>query len=59
MQKFMNDSQIFSRGDVRTRYGIDGNGCTDCLAAACCMPCEITQESLEIEEEEKIRRGGR
>jgi Cys-rich protein (TIGR01571 family) len=47
---------MMSRGDVRGRYHIAGNGCTDCMSACCCGPCELTQEHLEIEEEEKIMR---
>jgi Cys-rich protein (TIGR01571 family) len=48
-----------SRGDVRRRYRISGGGCGDFCVAWCCQPCEITQESLEIQEEEDILRGGR
>jgi Cys-rich protein (TIGR01571 family) len=54
----MHSFQIFSRGDVRERYGVRGNACTDCLASACCGPCELTQENLEIEEEERLLSGG-
>lgn len=32
------------RGKIRRRLNINGNGCTDCLAACCCMPCALTQE---------------
>jgi Cys-rich protein (TIGR01571 family) len=48
-----------SRGDVRRRYRIRGGGCGDCMAAWCCGPCEITQESLELQEEEDMLRGTR
>jgi len=41
------------RTDIRTRYQIDGGGCTDCLCHAYCVPCALTQESREIELEER------
>jgi len=44
--------QMSTRATLRTRYKIRGGGCTDCLAAFCCMPCELTQESRELEVEE-------
>ncbi|KAJ7230560.1 PLAC8-domain-containing protein [Mycena pura] len=47
-----------TRGDVRSRYGIEGGGCGDCLASCCCAPCDLTQVSREIELEEKSY-GGR
>ena len=45
--------QIPQRETVRTRYGIRGDVCNDCMVSCCCMPCELTQESLEIGLEEK------
>ncbi|KDQ60390.1 hypothetical protein JAAARDRAFT_125936 [Jaapia argillacea MUCL 33604] len=45
--------QMGNRAAVRTRYRIAGNGATDCLAAACCTPCELVQESQELELEER------
>jgi Cys-rich protein (TIGR01571 family) len=45
--------QMFSRSNVRSRYGIPGNAFNDCCASWLCMPCELTQESLEMDEEEK------
>jgi len=47
--------QIGTRSAIRTRYKIRGGGCTDCLAAACCYPCDLTQESRELELEENQR----
>jgi Cys-rich protein (TIGR01571 family) len=44
--------QMSTRATLRTRYRIRGGGCTDCLAAGCCMPCELTQESRELDVEE-------
>ncbi|KAH8116155.1 PLAC8-domain-containing protein [Phellopilus nigrolimitatus] len=49
--------QIGSRSSIRDRYRIGGNGCADCLAAWCCTPCELTQESREIELEERALMG--
>ncbi|KAJ7282036.1 PLAC8 family-domain-containing protein [Mycena rebaudengoi] len=45
--------QMMNRGDVRSRYSIEGGGCGDCLASCCCGPCELTQTSREIELEEQ------
>ncbi|KAL0958499.1 hypothetical protein HGRIS_000642 [Hohenbuehelia grisea] len=45
--------QIGTRGSIRSRYRIKGSGCGDCCAAWCCTPCELTQESRELELEEK------
>ncbi|KAF9524337.1 PLAC8-domain-containing protein [Crepidotus variabilis] len=45
--------QMMLRGEIRSRYNISGGACGDCLAAACCMPCQLTQESREIELEEQ------
>lgn len=41
-----------TRANTRARYRIKGNGGGDCLAVFCCTPCELTQESREIELEE-------
>jgi len=51
--------QIMNHGAVRDRYAIDGNGCSDCMAVWCCHACTMTQDSREIEEEEKALMGGR
>lgn len=42
-----------TRASIRARYRIGGNGCNDCLAAACCTPCDLVQESRELDIEEK------
>lgn len=47
-----NIAQMGTRASIRTRYRIRGGGCEDCLAAMCCTPCELSQESREIELEE-------
>ncbi|KNZ79089.1 hypothetical protein J132_02455 [Termitomyces sp. J132] len=44
---------IGNRGHIRSRYGIKGGGCTDCLTSCFCSPCALTQEEAEIELEEK------
>ena len=49
-------TQIGTRSSVRTRYRIKGGGCGDCMASWCCMPCELTQESREMELEEQSMR---
>ncbi|KAJ3565399.1 hypothetical protein NP233_g7661 [Leucocoprinus birnbaumii] len=45
--------QFMQRGNVRSRYNIKGGGCGDCCTAFWCSPCELTQESAELELEEK------
>ena len=42
-----------NRGIIRGRYKIDGGICGDYCAACWCTPCELTQESREIELEER------
>ncbi|KAF8325756.1 PLAC8 family-domain-containing protein [Cantharellus anzutake] len=44
---------MIGRREVRKRYNIEGNLCTDCLTQCFCSPCSITQESREIELEEQ------
>ncbi|KAJ6479174.1 PLAC8-domain-containing protein [Mycena vulgaris] len=44
---------MIGRGQTRARYGIHGSGFNDCLLSCCCAPCELTQESREIELEEQ------
>ena len=34
------------RGDIRARYHIEGNGCTDCLAHFCCDCCVFSWKNL-------------
>ncbi|KIL64764.1 hypothetical protein M378DRAFT_186648 [Amanita muscaria Koide BX008] len=45
--------QIGNRSSVRNRYNIDGGACGDCCSACFCTPCELTQESRELELEER------
>ncbi|KAJ7574875.1 PLAC8-domain-containing protein [Mycena floridula] len=41
------------RAMTRGRYRIAGDGATDCFLSCCCAPCALTQESREIELEER------
>ncbi|RDB27357.1 Protein PLANT CADMIUM RESISTANCE 1 [Hypsizygus marmoreus] len=50
--------QIGTRSNTRLRYTIKGGGCNDCLVNWCCSPCALTQESREIELEERSFGGG-
>lgn len=55
--------QIPLRGSVRNRYSIQGGTFGDCCSSFWCNPCALTQESREIELEEKsvmpaAQRGG-
>lgn len=38
------------RSEVRKRFGIKGNGCTDCLASTCCTCCSMVQQQVEVRE---------
>ncbi|KZV89636.1 PLAC8-domain-containing protein [Exidia glandulosa HHB12029] len=44
---------ISERTATRSRYSIKGNWCSSCMAVWCCLPCAMTQESREIELEER------
>jgi len=44
--------QFMLRGNIRERYKIKGSPWRDCCAAMWCTPCELTQESRELELEE-------
>lgn len=37
------------RGQVREKYNIEGNTCTDLLSHLCCGCCAIIQEANEIQ----------
>ena len=47
---------MIQRGEIREKYGLKGNGCTDCLLACYCIPCDLTQQDKEVQtrEGEKI-----
>ncbi|KAF8198524.1 hypothetical protein BJ912DRAFT_951707 [Pholiota molesta] len=45
--------QVPNRASVRRRYNIDGDWLGDCAAALFCSPCELSQESREIDLEEQ------
>ncbi|KAF2704682.1 PLAC8-domain-containing protein [Pleomassaria siparia CBS 279.74] len=38
---------MISRGDMRAKYHLKGNGCKDCMCACCCGPCDLTQQDKE------------
>lgn len=40
---------MLTRGDMRAKYRLQGNGCTDCLCACCCTACDVTQQEKESE----------
>lgn len=42
-----------NRSHTRSRYKIKGGSCNDCCASCYCIPCVLTQESQELELEEK------
>jgi len=44
--------QISTRASIRTRNGIRGSACTDCMSTSCCPPCELTQQSREMDADE-------
>ncbi|KAE9974919.1 hypothetical protein EG327_008623 [Venturia inaequalis] len=44
--------QLMGRGEIREKYNLKGNGCTDCLCACCCMPCDLVQQEKEIVNQE-------
>jgi Cys-rich protein (TIGR01571 family) len=45
--------QIPNRAAVRRRYDIEGDCIGDFAAALFCSPCELSQESREIDLEER------
>jgi Cys-rich protein (TIGR01571 family) len=50
---------MMNRGSVRGRYNIKGGGCSDCMTALCCTPCELAQEAQEVAlEENSFQQGG-
>ena len=44
---------LTNRGEVREKYNLVGNGCTDCLCTFCCGPCDIIQQDKEVEYRER------
>ncbi|KAH8916331.1 hypothetical protein BT69DRAFT_790886 [Atractiella rhizophila] len=49
--------QYLARGEYRNRYQIKGSSVGDCLTALFCSPCELAQESYQIEVAERRREG--
>jgi Cys-rich protein (TIGR01571 family) len=46
---------MMNRGEIRARYRLNGNVCTDCLCACCCKPCDQIQRDKEITSREEQR----
>jgi Cys-rich protein (TIGR01571 family) len=38
---------MLNRGDMRAKYHLRGNTCTDCLCACFCQPCDQSQQDKE------------
>eukprot|EP00742_Colponemidia_sp_Colp-10_P000363 GILJ01000400.1.p1 GENE.GILJ01000400.1~~GILJ01000400.1.p1 ORF type:complete len:179 (+),score=14.77 GILJ01000400.1:98-634(+) len=36
------------RGEIRMKYDIPGNGCTDCCTVVCCPCCAVAQEARHV-----------
>lgn len=52
---------MFGRSEIRRKYNLTGNSCTDCLCACCCAPCDLTQQEKESafrENERLLANGG-
>lgn len=47
---------MLNRGDMRAKYHLKGNACTDCLCACCCGPCDVTQQDKESEYREEQKK---
>jgi len=46
---------MMQRGEVRSKYHLKGDGCTDCLCGFCCQPCTQVQQNKEVEDWESQR----
>lgn len=42
-------TQYQTRQSIRAQHELEEADCTDCLAAVCCTPCAVAQDTLEIE----------
>lgn len=40
------------RSDIRHKYNLEGNCCTDILKACCCGCCDIIQQDKEVADRE-------
>ncbi|OAX35842.1 hypothetical protein K503DRAFT_745344 [Rhizopogon vinicolor AM-OR11-026] len=50
--------QLGERGSLRSHRHIAGSPVNDCLTAFFCTPCQLTQESRELAEEETATANG-
>jgi Cys-rich protein (TIGR01571 family) len=41
---------MFKRAEIRQRFDIPGDGCTDCLLSCFCQPCALAQMSTELKD---------
>ncbi|KAK4550742.1 hypothetical protein LTR36_000321 [Oleoguttula mirabilis] len=41
---------LLQRQELRQKFGIKGNGYTDCLASYCCQPCTLAQMEMEMKD---------
>ncbi|KAF1810749.1 PLAC8-domain-containing protein, partial [Eremomyces bilateralis CBS 781.70] len=48
--------QMMQRGEMRSKYQLQGGGCKDCLCACCCTPCDLVQQDKEAEFRENEKR---
>ena len=49
--------QAMNRSEMRARYNLEGNLCTDLLCACCCNCCDLIQQDKEAEYREQERAG--
>jgi len=40
--------QMINRGDIRSKYHLDGSTAGDCLRSYCCACCTLIQEEKEV-----------
>ncbi|KXT11287.1 hypothetical protein AC579_1671 [Pseudocercospora musae] len=50
---------LLKRMELRERFGIQGNGCTDCLVSYFCTPCTLAQMETELKDRAASAQGGR
>lgn len=45
---------MYQRGLVRSKYGIEGGPCGDCMSSFCCGPCTLCQMARELDFKQKL-----